>query len=473
VRRWWILIAATALLHTLLFFARPLHLDSLFTGGKMRMSWPELWADLQTNAYTPLYYVALKIYTLLAGTSPFALHLPSILAAVASLPALAWAMRPVEPDPRARFWAAALAGLHPFLVLYGSDFAKCYALLWLAMILGAGCYLGGRWRPYALCAVVASQLHAPGLALPVVVALHSRKRPALLVLGLAAALFALWSLRLGTRLSPGGGLDWIPHLDAAALGLRAGADWVHLLCGTWFPWPVSLVLALVCVALPLLLARRIGGSRFLRLSIALPFACLFALALMRPLWHIRYLGFVLFPACAMLGSGLVRLRWHAVLLLLFVARLHGFLELGLHPISRDWASLRAEAPLVAREHGATLVVMDGFQWTDVWTRGLPTPPHPADLSGGTALRSAPPPPPPIRWLAGFERPDAVALREAVNGHDRVLLAGYSEPVAPEGFVVEARFGEWTRFDEWANVVVRLPMYALLRREAPAEARDAD
>ncbi len=470
MRRGWILIAAAALLHTLLFAARPLHLDSLFTGGKMRMSWPQLWADLQTNAYTPFYYVALKLYTMLAGTSPFAIHLPSILAAVASLPALAWAMRPVEPDPRARFWAAALAGLHPFLVLYGSDFAKCYALLWLVMILGAGFYLRGSWRPYAVCAVVASQLHAPGLALPVVVALHSRRRPALLVLGLAATLLALWSLRLGTRLAPGGGLDWIPRLDAAALGQRAGTDWVHLLTGTWFPWPVSLVLALTCAALPLLLARRVGGSRFLRLSIALPFAALFALALVRPLWHIRYLGFVLFPACAMLGSGLVRLRWHAVLVLLFVARLHGFLELGLHPISRDWARLRAEAPGIALQRGATLVVMDGFQWTDVWTSYLPAPPDP---SGGTAPRSAPPRPPPILWLGGFERPGAVALREAVRGHDRVLLAGYSEPVAPEGFVVEERFGKWTRFDEWANLVVRLPMYALLRREAPAEARDPD
>ena len=89
---------------------------------------------LQSEPNPPLYFVALKSWIAIAGSSELALRWPSVLAG-AMLVALtyqlgrAWLGRPAAAG------AAALAAFNPFLVWYAQD-ARVYSLL-AALVLGA------------------------------------------------------------------------------------------------------------------------------------------------------------------------------------------------------------------------------------------------------------------------------------------------------------------------------------------------
>lgn len=100
---WALLLLALVALHVGMASLRPMHVDTLMTGGKMLMGWGELWADTRSNAFPPLYYLCLRLLTSLAGASPAVILLLSMLSVVASAPALAWAIRPWAPEWRLRW----------------------------------------------------------------------------------------------------------------------------------------------------------------------------------------------------------------------------------------------------------------------------------------------------------------------------------------------------------------------------------
>lgn len=107
--------------------AAPLWLDEVITAQWMREPWARLPGVVLDDNHPPLYFVLLKAWTLLAGTSPWALRLPSALVSAAAILLVAEAADALVGRPAAR-WAAWLAALSPYLVQHAQE-ARMYALV--------------------------------------------------------------------------------------------------------------------------------------------------------------------------------------------------------------------------------------------------------------------------------------------------------------------------------------------------------
>jgi len=450
------------------------------TGGKVLLGWDELGAHLEDNAYSPLFYFALKAYATVAGTSLAALLVPGMVCALLSAPLLAWAIRPWCADCKTRWWAAALAGFHPLLVLYGSGYAKFYAPMWLLMVVATGLYVRLCDRPRARtaaalvgCVVLATQLGFPALLLPILLLAHAlwtlRSRGVLRVTAAATVvswgLVGLWAARAGRRLSNRAGLEWIPERSEAELLDQMIGDWHWFSLGTLRPNPLApdgwerlVAVALLVAGLLLVLARAraFRGRRLLALSILGPLVALALFDRISTLYYVRYVGFVLFPAAVLGAAGIRALRGRAAVALataLVAGRVLGFVALGDAPIARDWLTLERDARAAAREHEASLTVLDGFQWTATWR------PYVHGLVGE-------PQGPHALFSHGWMRPRVEDLRPALPAHRRVLLAGYAEPETypwPPGWRAVAYFGHRRFYSEQTGRVYSLPRFALFER----------
>jgi hypothetical protein len=480
---WVALLTALTALHVGMLSARPLHINTLYTGGKMLLGWGALWSDLQTNAFPPLYYLIARSWASLAGVEPWALLLPSLLVTLASAPALAWAIRPWVPDTRVRLCAGALAGLHSFAVLFGSGFAKAYAPMWLAMILGVGAYIrcaeaaltrsgGSRadFAGFAGASVVASQLHFPGIALPLLALVHAGLirgrlevgsellRRVAAVAGASLALYALWIGRISTRLVEGAGMAWHPPKTLDRLGVRLLGDWQWLWSGSIHPSALSadapervagqvglgIGIAMLGFFAVALLRRprdpRAAASLWLlALWILVPLLAVAILDRFRPIYHVRYVGTVLFPA-AVLGAvcvgALLQRRRRAlaalVLTLLLAGRAAGIESLGTLPILQDWLGIYRAALVQAREENASLVLIGGADWMPIMMRYIEhvDGPTPDDLR--------------VFWLNDTTDPNRPGARALLADHERVLVAGVRRP--PRIFERAGDSWRQTRFD---------------------------
>ncbi|ACL25689.1 glycosyltransferase family 39 protein [Chloroflexus aggregans] len=115
--------------------AQSLWLDEGNSWAMAMQPWSVLVLDLvQPNAAYPLYHLLLKAWMAVAGTSEWALRLPSALAGALSVPLLALAARAAAPTDRRRAIvtvAATLIGMwSPFALWYAQE-AKVYALVLL------------------------------------------------------------------------------------------------------------------------------------------------------------------------------------------------------------------------------------------------------------------------------------------------------------------------------------------------------
>ncbi|HYI21713.1 MAG TPA: glycosyltransferase family 39 protein, partial [Candidatus Limnocylindrales bacterium] len=102
-----------------------------------------LGAVLANPPSDPLYSLVLYGWTALAGTSDFAVRLPSIAFAALTVVATAWLALELTASPRVAVLAAVLVALAPYAVEYGQE-ASLYSLATLTTTLALAA--GWRWR---------------------------------------------------------------------------------------------------------------------------------------------------------------------------------------------------------------------------------------------------------------------------------------------------------------------------------------
>src|SRR5262245_43544623 len=104
-----------------------LWLDETITASWIRLPWLDMLRSVLGDNHLPLYPALIKAWSSLAGTSGWALRLPSVVCSWATVPliaALAWM---VLGQVQAR-WAAWLTALSPYLLQHAQE-ARMYALL--------------------------------------------------------------------------------------------------------------------------------------------------------------------------------------------------------------------------------------------------------------------------------------------------------------------------------------------------------
>jgi hypothetical protein len=105
------------------------------------LPWQDILQNRAANIHPPLYFLLLKTWTLLAGTTPFAARYLSTLAAVL-LPALVYRFMARRFGRRAARASAFLTALPPPMIVYGQE-VRAYALLMPLTLL----LLGRIWPP--------------------------------------------------------------------------------------------------------------------------------------------------------------------------------------------------------------------------------------------------------------------------------------------------------------------------------------
>ena len=498
---WAALVVALVIVHCALPLHRPVPKDTMFTGGKMLLSWAELLEDTRQNPFPPLFFVAMKAWCSVAGVSLAALLAPGAVASVLTPCVFAWALRPWITNPWTRWLAAALAGVHLVAVLHGSEIAKPYAELRLLAAFGAGAWIrvleaaaGGRstrgWTlGFAAACVVGCQLHFPGLFLPGVVAAHAmlfvRRDPrlrraawsAVAVLAVSGGSVLVWTERMRTRLVDGAGLAWVEGtrppggvLVAVVTDLKAmctGADVPTF--DLRRPWETAAAVAVVILAgagIAWLAARGrrpllgLGGALIV-IAIVLPVAALVLLEPIRPLYFGRYVAVLLLPiaaACAVAAERTVTRsgRWAgaAVALALVGGRVAGLATAETGGPPRGVCAKYIDAVRTAEGCGATLVVLPRSFRHETWTRWI-------DHEGG---------PPPSGLRIDWSGPEGVAA--AIEGHRRALVVPPSRRFDPSVLGLPPGW----RTTRVGPVVVRTGSGAFRKCAAPAfvlvERRDA-
>jgi mannosyltransferase len=125
----WVLAAfAVALLARLVRLdAAALWLDEVFTADVVARSWSGMLAEVAGDNHPPLYFAVLKLWTDLAGTSAWALRLPSALLSALVVVVVARLAAIVAGERVARV-AAWLAALSPMLIHHAQE-ARMYPLV--------------------------------------------------------------------------------------------------------------------------------------------------------------------------------------------------------------------------------------------------------------------------------------------------------------------------------------------------------
>ena len=100
--------------------------DETFSVVWIRLPWKEMLSSVLGDNHLPLYPVLLKAWAGIAGSSPWALRLPSAICSWAIVPLTAAIAATLSGRTQAR-WAAWLAALSPYLLQHAQD-ARMYAL---------------------------------------------------------------------------------------------------------------------------------------------------------------------------------------------------------------------------------------------------------------------------------------------------------------------------------------------------------
>lgn len=298
----WVLLAFFLRAHRLA--GQSLWSDEDITLDRVRRPLTELLASLPVE-HGPAYFVVVRLWTRLAGTSDLALRAPSLFLGVLAVP-LAGYLGARLVGRRAGWIAALIAAVNPFLVWYGQE-ARMYAMTAALALAAAAAALrarrnGGWWWPATgLAAAAAVHTHYYGALIVFVLcawaAIDARSggrslRGWATAGGVAALAFLPWAPRALGLLSFPGWREPVPVARAPWLNLSAWsagptADGAVALWVTWA------YLALAAVGLAHLLARarsgpRAGGARRALLYALVPLAVAAALVIRQPDFHPRY-----------------------------------------------------------------------------------------------------------------------------------------------------------------------------------------
>ncbi len=336
----------------------------------------------------PLYYILMRGWLRLAGTSEFALRFIALICGVLSI-ALIWRVARPLIGQHAALLTTLLAAISPYLVWYAQD-AKMYAAFTMLILLASWCAeraiqtgQGVWWGGFAFAVSLSLYIHLlavlmiPLYALMLFIwpsALH-RRRHGLIALGFVTLPYlplALWELPLLLQPHPTGHV-FVPLSEMFALLFALHTRGVALVGD----WPVSTAfLFAVLVGIfapstrteawmkenttPLKGSSPWRGRLFLALWAFLPVVLLFGVTLRLPLFQPRYLIFTLPPFLTLTARGilaLARLARPVALTLLAVVLAFSGLGLwvqGTQPLKSDF---RAAAAFMARRYQAGEPIM--------------------------------------------------------------------------------------------------------------------
>jgi mannosyltransferase len=360
--------------------------DELATWGAVRLGWGQLFhLTGNVDAVVAPYYVVEKAWTGLAGTSPAALRMPSVLAmaAAAALVAILGARLHSR-------WVGLLAGLIFALAPATSRYAQEARPYSFAILLAVVATLLLTWlveRPgaavglaYALSVALLAAFHIIGLLLLLAHALVARRRLAAWLVwagcGVVPVLPLMW---LGYRQR--GQVSWIPP---ATLHVVLGAPDVVF---------VSATVGGAVVALALLAFARRPNAVLLVSWALVPAVALALLGQVAPLFYARYLLFVI-PAWVLLAAlTLDRLpRAHALAVVVSLALLGAPTQNGMragngHPTaSADAGALIASNDLPGDAIAYQLGDTAPWEARDVVARYVPADRRPLDVFQVTPQR---------------------------------------------------------------------------------------
>src|SRR3954454_2051986 len=155
------LIALTALAAALrlpTLGSQSLWLDEVLPATLARGSLGDLFHVVaQQEANPPLFYLLEWVWTRIAGTSEFALRLPSALFGIALVP-VGYSIGMKLAGQRTAVALAALVAVHPLLVYYSQE-ARGYSAVALACAVGFLCFLDDRPLGWAVGPAVALACH--------------------------------------------------------------------------------------------------------------------------------------------------------------------------------------------------------------------------------------------------------------------------------------------------------------------------
>jgi mannosyltransferase len=328
-----LIIAAGAVLRFLVLARKPFWFDEAFSVVIARLSWHDfvrlLW---WREANMSLYYLLLRGWLgfhVNSGFSPFFIRSFSVLASLATLPAIFWLGSKLY-DRRVGLIAAALLSCNGYDVRYAQE-ARSYSLFVLLATLSSGFFVvclrepsRRNHRGYGLSSVLAVYAHLYALLLVAAQWLSVRglekkqppdpaSRAAILPvprsvwiwIGLAVLPLLAFVSKTGA-----GAIRWIPRP-----GVRELLDYAEHLAGNGGP-PLLLlyVAASLAAIVPLggLFGRGAGWDvwrrQFLLIWLLFPVALTVLLSLARPVFLARYLVFCLPALIVLAAAGLARLR---------------------------------------------------------------------------------------------------------------------------------------------------------------------
>jgi mannosyltransferase len=399
---YWLAPALLTLALGLWRVSRPaLWADELATWGAVRLSWSQLFSLLgNVDATVGPYYVLLKIWTTVAGTSDLALRLPSVLtmAGAAALVAVLGARLAAAGSGRLARGTGLLAGLLfavvPATSRYGQE-ARPYAATVLLACAATLALIGLIERPgplralgYGACVLLLGTAHLIALVLifgHAVPVLRARRQRRVLVAWLVPTGLALLALSplavLGLRQRAQ--ISWIPALT-----------WQALLSVPETIFSTAAVGGAVIVLAALALDRRPGTVTLL--SWALVPAGVLALAgLVAHVFWARYLLFTV-PAWVLLAAlALGRLPvWRAVLAALVIALLGAPTQVGVRDYAGHTHATSAAGAIIAthEQPGDALAVAlheapEPWEARDLVARYVPAARRPADIFAVTPQRT--------------------------------------------------------------------------------------
>jgi mannosyltransferase len=389
VRPIWIIPAVLAAALGAWDLTRPaLWADELATWGAVRLSWDQLW-QLSGTVDAPLtpYYVLMKVYASLAGTSTLALRLPGLIAIVGTTVVVTALGRRLGGTTTGLL-AGVIFAVLPVTSRYAQEvrpyafvmFGTALATLALVRLLERPAY--GRAAGY-VGALALSDLSHPLGAL-------------LVIAGHVGAI--LWLRRWRALIPAAAGALPAAALIALGSGERQQVAWIPKLTGTaFFAIPDRLFLSAaaggIVLGLAVLGLRRAPAYICVALAAFVPLIALAVAGFFAPVFVARYVLVVLPPLAVLAASAAARFAGrHAVALLALIALLGGPAQLSIRTPAGHGEDSTKVATVIAPLYrpGDVAVFPDtnpSIPWAarDIYARYLPTP-RPPDVLAVTPQR---------------------------------------------------------------------------------------
>ncbi len=318
--------------------ARQLWLDEAFSHYLATLS--NWFASLVIDNNPPLYYLILRGWVQIAGTTEFSLRFLSALSGALFVGAVIWAGSEIF-NRRVGLWSGFVAAFSPIHIYYSQE-ARGYALLDLFLILSLifiwRAHAANRmrdWLFFGIAMSVALYLHylAPLALLPMLLILfynadHMRRMHCLATAASGFLVFCpwlIWSFVLANRSNVG--TSWIQDiwdrtpkllavplsLEIFGLGSEAGLVpmWMHQYADLIFPSVFRLTGILLLIGLAVLVALSKGDKAFgianvgmrkawLAVLLLAPLLMLWLVSWIKPIYAIGRYDFLAYPAFPLL-----------------------------------------------------------------------------------------------------------------------------------------------------------------------------